>query len=337
MARKATQVALTDSERAWVGGLLSTESTPERLRRRLRVALGVVDGQSNDQIAQEIGYCVMQISRIRGRLARHGLAGIFDRPRPGRPRCLTESQIAEVVACTLGPGQDRRSIRAIAAHTGLSHMTVSRIRAQHGLDDRTVSNWFRACATPDRVVGIGGLYLGPQGHVAVVCVEPYRLTADQLRKILSQPRATRTPDSSTEMLEALDGSRKYSLPRREGLLEFINNVTNEFHGYRHFIIDDRRTINGPRFKSFRRDRIRVRRHFPPTGASWLRMVEVWFAEVLRRYPSEGLPDRLGHLSDVLARAVHRPLGSQQFIWRTQRSRLIRERLTRETNLVDQLT
>ena len=337
MARKATQVALTDSERVRVGRLLSAKSTPERLRRRLRVVLGVADRQSNDQIAQDTGYCVMQISRIRGRLARHGLAGIFDRPRPGRPHHLTESQIAEVVARTLGLGQDRRSLRAIAEHTGLSHMTVSRIRAQHGLDDRTVSNWFRACGAKDRAIGIGGLYLGPEGNVAVVCVEPYRLASDELRRILSQLRPTQTPDSSEEMLEALDGSRGYLLPRREGLLDFIADVTNEFHGYRHFIIDDRRTIDGQRFERFRRDRIRVRRHLPPTGASWLGMVEVWFAEILRRSLSEGLPDRLSHLSGVLAREAHRPLGSQRFIWRMQRSRLIRERLARDINLVDQPT
>ena len=285
MARKATQVGLTDSERARIGRLLGAKSTPERLRRRLRVVLGVADRQSNDQIAQDTGYCVMQISRIRGRLARHGLAGIFDRPRPGRPHHLTESQIAEVVARTLGLGQDRRSLRAIAEHTGLSHMTVSRIRAQHGLDDRTISNWFRACGAKDRDVGIGGLYLGPEAQVAVVCVEPYRLGAHVRHKILPQPRAIRTRDLSEELLEALKGSTRHLSPHQETLWEFIDHVNHLFHGYRHFIIDDRRSIKGYRFERFRRDRIRVRRHFPPTGASWQRMVEVWYAEVLRRSPS----------------------------------------------------
>ncbi|GGV07911.1 hypothetical protein GCM10010182_28850 [Actinomadura cremea] len=64
------------------------------------------------------------------------LEGLSDEPRPGRPRSVTDEQVADLIARTLETrpvGATHWSTRSMAAKTGLSQSTVSRVWRAFGL------------------------------------------------------------------------------------------------------------------------------------------------------------------------------------------------------------
>ena len=73
---------LSDADRASLERLQRTTSGPEGLSRRARVVLLLADQATGAEGARRTGY---KISRLRRRSAEEGVAGLDDKPRPGRP------------------------------------------------------------------------------------------------------------------------------------------------------------------------------------------------------------------------------------------------------------
>src|SRR5262249_35767914 len=72
----------------------------------------------------------------RGRSGADRLDGLYDEPRPGAPRTITDTEVERVVIRTLETtprGQTHWSLRGMANATGLSRMTISRIWHAFGL------------------------------------------------------------------------------------------------------------------------------------------------------------------------------------------------------------
>jgi transposase len=68
---------------------------------RARIVLLAAEGHTNTQIASLVGCSRKAVVRWRGR---HGLGGLDDQPRSGRPRTINDARRAEIVAVTLaGP------------------------------------------------------------------------------------------------------------------------------------------------------------------------------------------------------------------------------------------
>jgi transposase-like protein len=80
-----------------------TRSTSVRagLALRARIVLLAAEGQSNTEIAARVGCSRQAVVRWRGRYARHGLDGLDDQPRSGRPRTIDDGRRAEIIAVTL--------------------------------------------------------------------------------------------------------------------------------------------------------------------------------------------------------------------------------------------
>ncbi|MGH7920195.1 MAG: helix-turn-helix domain-containing protein, partial [Candidatus Dormibacteraceae bacterium] len=83
MGRRAASLELADHDReqlaAWAGG---------RGRRALRARIvlrSAEPGAVNKQVAAELGVTPVTASKWRAAFRRHGLAGLADRPRAGRP------------------------------------------------------------------------------------------------------------------------------------------------------------------------------------------------------------------------------------------------------------
>jgi transposase len=70
---------------------------------RAKIVLLAARGMPNARIAARLGITVDTARKWRGRFAAHGLAGLADRPRAGRPSRFTPLQVAEVkaLACQL--------------------------------------------------------------------------------------------------------------------------------------------------------------------------------------------------------------------------------------------
>jgi Homeodomain-like domain len=114
----------------------------------------------------------------RRRFAREGLAGLTDRPRPGRPQTVRRARRSEILAATLAPppaelGVTHWSSRLLAAELGVSRNTVARVWQHHDLKPRQ-ANSFKFSTDPQleaKVRDVVGLYLDPPERAVVVCVD----------------------------------------------------------------------------------------------------------------------------------------------------------------------
>ncbi len=84
----APPVVLSDAQRLTLESLERAHSTPQTLAFRIRLVLRAAkpDRPTNWQISIEFGCDRQAVARWRGRYLTHGLAGLQDAPRPGRPR-----------------------------------------------------------------------------------------------------------------------------------------------------------------------------------------------------------------------------------------------------------
>lgn len=69
---------------------------------RARIVLAAADDRTNSAIAAELAISVETVRKWRKRFHAEGMAGLTDRPRSGRPRVFTATQVAQVkaLACT---------------------------------------------------------------------------------------------------------------------------------------------------------------------------------------------------------------------------------------------
>ncbi len=87
----APPVSLTDSDRGRLQALDRGSSTPQGLAFRCRLILraAAADQPTNGQIAAEFGCDRHTVAGWRRRFLQHGLGGLQDAPRPGRPRAFS--------------------------------------------------------------------------------------------------------------------------------------------------------------------------------------------------------------------------------------------------------
>jgi Winged helix-turn helix len=85
---RAPQVSLADDEQRHLASIVRAHSTPQALSFRCQVILraAAADRPSNLQVAQELECDRHTVGRWRSRYLAHGLRGLQDVPRPGRPR-----------------------------------------------------------------------------------------------------------------------------------------------------------------------------------------------------------------------------------------------------------
>ena len=84
----ACPLRLTDDERQGLEALARAHSTPQALafRCRLIVRVAAPEEPTNRRVAADMHCHRQTVSLWRTRYLQHGLAGLQDAPRPGRPR-----------------------------------------------------------------------------------------------------------------------------------------------------------------------------------------------------------------------------------------------------------
>jgi transposase len=146
------------------------------LARRARVVLGCVEGLDNQAVARKLRRSVGMLGQWRARFLKGRLEALYDEPRSGAPRTVSDAQVEQVVIQTLEStprGETHWSTRGLAKATGLSRMTISRIWHAFGLQPHRADT-FKLSPDPqlvDKVRDIVGLYMNPPEHALVLCVD----------------------------------------------------------------------------------------------------------------------------------------------------------------------
>src|SRR3989442_6899213 len=98
MANRVRPIVVSEADRHHLARLYRAPSTPAGLSRRARAVLLMAQGLPGVEIAERVGYTVVQVSRLRRRFAEHGVAGFHDRPRSGPPPTITARKPGPIVA-----------------------------------------------------------------------------------------------------------------------------------------------------------------------------------------------------------------------------------------------
>ncbi len=133
--RPKQPLVLTEGERERLESLAHRARSQPLLARRARVVLACAEGLDNKAAAKRLR-CLGMVGKWRARFLRRRLEGIYDEPRHGAPRKISDDQVEQIVIQTLENtprGQTHWSKRELAKATGLSRMTISRIWHAFGL------------------------------------------------------------------------------------------------------------------------------------------------------------------------------------------------------------
>ena len=220
IGRPMAVLVLSDEERSYLERQVRRRRVARSISDRCRMILRCADGLTNKAVAAELGVHEHTVGKWRRRFLKERIEGLSDEPRPGRPRTLTDEQVAEVIERTLEttPADATHwSIRSMARESGLSHTTIRRIWAAFSVQPHR-SKTFKLSSDPlfvDKVRDIIGLYLSPPDRALVLCVDeksqiqaldrsqpvlpmlpgmPCRRTADRLQSFKVTELAARTLD-----------------------------------------------------------------------------------------------------------------------------------------------
>jgi transposase len=285
--------------------LVRTRTSAQRVVERARIVLASAEGEAGSAIAARLAVSRPTVTLWLDRYGADGLAGLVqDRPRPGRPKTITPEDEAAVIHRTLQtrpPQGTHWSTRLMAEATGYHHATIARIWQAHGLQPHRV-DWFKLSKDPDFVAklrDVVGLYLDPPERAVVFAFDEksqiQALDRTQPGLPLKRGRAgTMTHDykrhGTTTLFAALDVASGHivreCLPRHRHQ-EFLRFMRRLERGVTptlalHVILDNYATHKHPAVQRWLRRHPRVHFHFTPTSASWLNLVERFFAELTER-------------------------------------------------------
>ena len=127
MAGARVTFTLTDEERETLERWARRPKSSQALALRCRIVLAAADGEHSKDIAARLGCSASTVGKWRGRFARHGLDGLHDEPRPGRPRTVGDDDVEAVIVKTLEeqpPSATHWSTRSMAKATGMCQSAV---------------------------------------------------------------------------------------------------------------------------------------------------------------------------------------------------------------------
>jgi len=308
--RPKQALILTDDERDRLQSLAHRARSQPALARRARVVLACAQGLDNKTVARKMRTSLGMVGKWRARFLQARLEGLYDEPRPGAPRKVSDAEVERVVIQTLEStprGETHWSTRGLAKVTGLSRMTISRIWRAFGLQPHRTDT-FKLSPDPlliEKVRDIVGLYMNPPDHALVFCVdEKSQIQAlDRTQPLLPlRPGQLerRTHDykrhGTTSLFAALELKTNKviaQLKRRHRSLEFrqfLDVIEAQVPAGLdvHIIVDNYGTHKTATIRKWFAKRPRFHVHFTPTYGSWINLVERWFAELTNKRIRRGV-------------------------------------------------
>ena len=350
---------VSPGDRSRLERLVSDRNTPQKHVWRARIVLLSGDRLGTMAIVGQAGKSKPTVWRWRERFLEEGVDGLLrDRNRgTGRPAlgAAVKSLVLTKTMRQRPPNATHWSVRTMGKAVGISHTSVQRIWAEHGLKPHLVST-FKVSNDPrfaEKVADVVGLYLDPPDKALVFSVDEksqiQALDRTQPGLPIKKGRAgTMTHDykrnGTTTLfaaLNVLDGKvigQCMKRHRHQEFLRFLNKINRQTLPYLdiHLVIDNYATHKHPKVKAWLAKHPRFHLHFTPTSASWLNQVERFFAEITRKRIRRGAFHSVAELEqaiyDYLAIHNHNPV---PFVW-TATARHIIEKVDRARQALNQV-
>src|SRR5277367_5459070 len=101
LGRPKPSLKLTVEEQEILIGFAASRSLPHALVSRARVVLWSAEGVSNSEIAARLSWSKPTVGKWRQRFIEDRIQGLYDELRPGRPRTVSDEQVAVLLRRTL--------------------------------------------------------------------------------------------------------------------------------------------------------------------------------------------------------------------------------------------
>jgi len=307
--RPKVEVILSNDEREQLERWSRRPKTAQALAQRARIVLACAEGESNDEVARQLKLTAQTVGKWRRRFVAQRLEGLLDEPRVGAPRKILDSDVERVLTLTLESkpkDSTHWSTRSMAEASGLTQTAVSRVWRAFALQPHRTET-FKLSKDPqfiEKVRDIVGLYMNPPTRALVLCVdEKSQIQAlDRTQPIFPMrpgQAERRTHDyaryGTTSLFAALDlvtGNVIGECHRRHRSVEFRHFLDTIEAAVPadldvHLVLDNYATHKSPTIQRWLAKRPRFILHFTPTSASWMNLVERFFATLTEKQIRRG--------------------------------------------------
>jgi len=337
MGRPLPILKLSAEERSQLRSLAASRSLPHALVARARLVLWAAEGVANQQIAVRLDCSKATVGKWRQRFVEHRMAGIYDELRPGRPRSVSDEQVAALLRRTLKqkpPAGTHWTVRLAAETNGLSKSTVHRVFQLFALQPHR-SKSFKLSNDPffvEKVRDVVGLYLNPPDHAIVLSVdEKSQIQAlNRTQPVLPMGLGyvegvthDYVRNGTTTLFAALDIASGDVLTdckprhRHQEFLGFLRRIDDTVPADLdvHLILDNYATHKHAKVRNWLAARPRFHLHFTPTYSSWLNQVERWFGlitqQAIRRGSFKSVKELIARINHFVQ---HYNRNSKPFAW-----------------------
>lgn len=314
-------LVITNTERTELERLTKRARVNRALAFRARLVLACAAGTSDTAVARRYRTTNATVGKWRTRFSTRRLEGLYDEPRVGAPRTISDAAVEAVIVQTLETtpgGATHWSTRTMAEKAGISHTMVGRIWRTFGLKPHVIRS-FKISPDPqlvEKVRDIVGLYMNPPTNAVVFAVdEKSQIQAlERAQPILpldvGQPeRRTHNyiRNGTLDLFAALNVAtgeviaRCKPQHRAQDFVGFLRDIeTNVAPGLDiHVVLDNLATHRAPVVHRWLLRHPRFHLHFTPTYASWLNLVERFFGLLTERALKRGSHTSITQLREAI--------------------------------------
>src|SRR5216683_5834078 len=324
MSRIALPIQLSAEARGTLDKFVHSSSTPQSLALRSRIVLAAADGSNNQQIAAALRIPPVTVGKWRQSFAVHGLEGLRDAPRSGRPP-THDADIRHKVqtrVCQQPEDQSRWSVRTLAAELGLPASTVHAMLVAAKLQPHRIRT-FTFSPDPDfeaKLLDIVGLYLNTPENALVLCVDEKPSIQALVRTQPLLPLSAKKPRAWTNeyvrhgtqtllaALEIATGKVIAHVRDRRTTVDFLSFMDDVLKSYPaselRVVLDNLNIHKNEAAKQWLLSHPRVHFHYTPTHASWMNMVECFFSILTRQALTQSVQRSKKDLKDFLLRYLN---------------------------------
>jgi transposase len=314
IGRPKAEVVITESERADLVRLTKRARVNRAVAFRARVVLACAEAPDN-AAARRLRTTKTTVAKWRLRFLARRLEGLYDEPRVGAPRIVSDAAVEAVIVKTLETtpkGETHWSTRTMAKAAGMSHTMVGRIWRTFGLQPH-VTQSFKLSPDPQlvaKVRDVVGLYMHPPHNAVVFAVDEKSQIQALQRAQPILPMDVGQPERRThnylrhgtvDLFAALNVAtgeviaRCKPQHRAQDFVAFLRDIDARVETEQevHVVLDNLSAHKAPAVHRWLLRHPRFQFHFTPTYASWLNLVERFFglltAKALKRGSHTSIP------------------------------------------------
>lgn len=302
MPRKAVILECSAKDRLELERISRSRTESKQFVERAKIILDCLNHHQNKDIAAAHKTRPNRITKWRNRFAKHGLAGLVDAPRSGKPIKSVDLRARMLKMLETPPplGQANWDGNSLADSLNAKKGTIWGILRKEGIQLQRARSW---CVSTDKEFSaksadIIGLYLNPPSNALVICVDEKPSIQALERKtgyvetssgrVVKGLQSTYKRHGTINLFAALQvatgevKTKTTKNKKRPDFQEFMDDIVRDIPKEQeiHVILDNYSTHK--KNEAWLAMHPNVKFHFTPTSASWLNQVEIWFGIMTRK-------------------------------------------------------